>query len=254
MQKKGQVRVGRTIYSKDGKRTDPSFPGFTPIVVLTKSSAYGALGPYVLKDPKGRIIENLWHSTKVFAEVPKVECKASRYEDRIIWSHPAETHATWDEKNQTYNLNQKYLNWRKKLESCPDAVRYPVGYQDRHKCLFAMAEKPDGTIDATPLTYIEGRKKIYVPIYLEAVKRSPVFDSLKARLEKGENLLIIEVDLCHEEDLAYYVQKYNVPNSFITNGTMLATKENLSIMLNDTKFSYGHGYVLAGALLDIHVE
>lgn len=53
------IRVGRREYRKDGSYKDPSYPGFTPILVLTKSSAYGSLGPYCLKDEKGRIMENL---------------------------------------------------------------------------------------------------------------------------------------------------------------------------------------------------
>lgn len=254
MKKKGQIRIGRSTYDRNGKRFDPSFPGFTPILVLTKSSAYGELGPYVLKDQKGRIIENVWQGSKVYAEVPKTTCNMSRYDDRIIWSHPAETHAKWDDVNKSYHLDSTYLNWRKKLQECSDPVRYPVGYEHRHKCLFAMGEKSDGTIDTTPLNYIESRKKIYVPIYVEAAKRCLTFDSLKARLENGENLLIIEVDGPHEESMAHYVQDYDVPNDFIVNGSMLATPKNLQIMLNDAKHPYGHGYALSAALLDITVE
>lgn len=33
--------------------------GFKNIVVLTKSSQYGMLGPYVLKDDNGNIVENI---------------------------------------------------------------------------------------------------------------------------------------------------------------------------------------------------
>jgi hypothetical protein len=60
----GQIRVGRCIYDRAGKRTDPSFDGFTPILVLTKSSAYGALGPYVLKNKKGQIMEDIYQFSK----------------------------------------------------------------------------------------------------------------------------------------------------------------------------------------------
>lgn len=254
MQQRGQIRVGRCVYGKDGKRTDPSFTGFTPIVVLTKSSAYGDLGPYVLKDQKGRIVENVWQGSKVYQEVPKVECKASRYDDRIIWSHEDEVHALWNAEENSYRLTKKYYAWRKKLMNCPDAIRYPVGFDKRHSCVFSMGEKPDGSIDFKPLSYIEARKKIYVPVYVEAAKRCPTFAKLKARVEKGENLLIIEVDGPHEEDLAHYIQEYDVPNNFIMKGTILATSENLSVMLNDPKHPYGHGYCLAAALLDIEVK
>jgi hypothetical protein len=254
MQKTGQIRVGRCVYSRDGKRKDPSFPGFTPIIVLTKSSAYGELGPYVLKDQKGRIIENVWQASKVYPRVPKVRQKASKYDDKIVWAYSEEVHATWDETTRTYNLNQNYVKWRSKLANCPDPVRYPVGFDFRHECLFAMAENPDGSINTTPLDYIESRKKIYVPIYVEAATRSPTFSHLKHRLQKGESLLIIEVDGPHEEDIPHYVQEYDVPNNFILNETILATPGNLSIMLNDPKHPYGHGYCLAAALLDMNVE
>ena len=51
------IRVGRRIYT-NGKFTDPSYEGFTPIICLTKSTEYGSLGPYELKDEDGRIMEN----------------------------------------------------------------------------------------------------------------------------------------------------------------------------------------------------
>lgn len=43
------IRVGRITYTK-GKPTYPKWPGFKSVVVMTKSSAYGELGPYCLKD------------------------------------------------------------------------------------------------------------------------------------------------------------------------------------------------------------
>lgn len=253
MKKRGQIRVGRCTY-EGGERKDPHFGGFTPIVVLTKSSEYGALGPYVLKDEKGRIMENVWQGAKVYESVPASEQTYSRYDKRIIWSHPTETHATWDPDTKTWNLGKKYLAWRKKLMECPDAVRYPVGFNHRHKCLFAMAEKEDGTINPKPLKYVEARKKIYVPVYTNAAKKTPMFKVLKKRLEDGESLLIVEVDAPHEESLVHYIQEYNVKKDFIIGGTMLATPENLSIMLNDDLHPYGHGYCLATALLDLEIE
>jgi hypothetical protein len=44
---------------------------------------------------------------------------------------------------------------------------------------------------------------------------------------QGENLLIIEVDGPHQEDLQYYKDKYGVSDNFIENGTMLVTKDNI---------------------------
>lgn len=59
------IRVGRRQYSKGGSYTDPSFPGFTPIIVLTASSEYGSLGPYVLKDSNGFNMENIYKTVTV---------------------------------------------------------------------------------------------------------------------------------------------------------------------------------------------
>lgn len=58
MRKTGQIRVGRRIYNRDGTFTDPVFEGFIPIVVLTRSTEYGSLGPYILKNERGEIMEN----------------------------------------------------------------------------------------------------------------------------------------------------------------------------------------------------
>ena len=254
-QTRGEIRVGRCTYDKAGARTDPSFPGFTPIIVLTKSSAYGALGPYELKDEKGEIMENHWQKCKVYATIPASKQTYSRYDKTVIWDHPAETHAIFKrEPEATWQVLPAYFAWREKLEKAPKAVRYPVGFNHRHRCLFSLAERSDGVIDPTPLDYIAGRKVIYAPLYERLARKCPLFAKLQVRLNAGESLCVIEVDGPHQEALDYYVEKYGVSRDFIENGTMLATPQNLSIMLNDEKFSYGHGYVLAGALLDLHVE
>lgn len=248
------IRVGRCVY-KNGKRTDPSYPDFTPIICLTKSTAYGSLGPYVLKDNKRRIMENIYQFSKVYEKVPKSVQRYSRYDQRIIWDWPAETHCV---KKDTYinklELTPEYLRWRKAGMNAADPIRYPVGFKDRHKCLFSLKEDPNGNIDPTPLNYIEGRKQIYLPVYTTLVKKQKQFLELRMRLENGENLLIIEVDGPHQESLNYYMKKYNVEEDFIENSTMLSNDDNLNIMLNDEKHAFGHGYCLAAALLDIELS
>ncbi len=260
----GEVRVGRCLYN-NGKRYDPTYPGFTPIVVLTKSSKYGSLGPYVLKDSKGRIFENIWQAMKCYADVPTSQQTYSQYDHRVIWDHPSEQHVI--ETPDGYQLLDAYYAWREKLMACPYPVRYPVGYSHRHKCLFALAEIPDvgqlgnnivtkqpgDIIDYTPLDYIEARKKIYYSLYSNLVKKEKQFRELQQRLQHGENLLIIEVDGPHEESLEYYKNKYHVGDDFIENNTILANKVNLDIMLNDTLHPFGHGYCLAASLQDINL-
>ena len=239
------IRVGRCVY-ENNQRIDPSYPGFTPILVLTKSSPYASLSPYCLKDEQGRIMENRFQFSKIYETVPATTCRYSRWDDRIIWQWPAERHVIY--QNNIMQIQPEYLKWRQAGMNATEAIRYPVGFNHRHQCLFSLKET-NGVIDPTPLNYIESRKQIYYPIYRDLVQKERQFLELKQRLQKGENLLIIEVDGPHSEALNYYQQKYKVGNDFIENNTVLATPENLEIMLNDPKYPYGHGYCLANVLL-----
>ena len=249
------IRVGRCKWER-GKRIDPHFEDFTTCVSLTKSTTYGSLSPYMLKDSQGRILENVWQFSKVYQRVPDVTQARSRYDTTIIWRWPAETHASdiqFNEEGQAVSasLNSKYFNWRKSGMNAPEPIRYPVGYHHRHKCLFCLHEDVNDTnnADYQALTYIPSRKKLYLPMYVEAVVKAPQFKHLKAKLERGENVLIAEVDGPHQESLDYYIKEYGVSEDFIQDDTMLATYENLNIMLEDPKHPFGHGYCLALALL-----
>jgi hypothetical protein len=236
------IRIGRCTYNSQGQRTDPSYPDFTPIIVLMKGhSEWGVLGPYILKDENGCIMENLWQYQKMYKKVPATTQYYSRWNKTVIWSHPAETHYINDQ------IQPAYWAWREKGMNNPYYVRYPVGFGNMHKCLFAIKSgEPTKKLD-----YVEARKEIYVPTYCELVKKEPKFQELKNKLSNGENLLIIEVDGPHQESLEYYMDMYELDDNFIENGTMLATDENLTIMLNDDKHPFGHGYCLAMALLDL---
>ena len=83
------------------------------------------------------------------------------------------------------------------------------------------------------------------------MKEESQFLDLKIKLEKGINLLIAEVDGPHQESMEYYSKKYGVQSNLIQEDCMESTKENLELMLNDVSYSFGHGYSLAWALLDL---
>lgn len=239
------IRVGRCTYDKNGKRTDPKFPGFTNILCLTKSSAYGELGPYVLKNDKGQLMENLWQFQKVYSQVPKSTQYYSRWDRTIIWDHPAELHVDDDGE-----ILDAYWNWRKKGINNKYPVRYPTGFNYRGKNLIGSLYYDEEKKEYIgPLSYIEARKKIYFPLYCKLVKKEPLFKELQQRLKAGENLLIIEVDGPHEEDMEYYKNKYGVDDGFIQDNTIQVRKEYMKIMLEDDRYSFGHGYCLAMALL-----
>ncbi len=241
----GKIRVGKILYGK-GSTTHPAFEGYTPIVVMTKSSKYGSLGPYVLKNSDGReIMENLYQFSKVYATVPKSRQTYSRYQpDIVVWDHPEEVHT--DAKG---NPLPAYWKWREKGLKCAYPVHYPVGKAHAKNCLYSLKEK-----GGPRLSYIEARKEIYLPKYAKLVHRQGQFTELQHRLKRGENLLIIEVDGPHQESLSYYQETYKVDSNFIEQNTMVANYANLEIMLADSKHIFGHGYCLAAILLGIDKE
>ena len=236
----GQVRVGKCTYN-GGRRIDPKYDGFKNIIVLMKGhSKWGALGPYELKNESGQIMENIWQASKVYPKVPSVCERYSRYNPTIIWKHPAEKHV-----NDDGTLSEEYKKWRHQLFNNPYAVRYPVGFHNRHTCIYSLKE-----LDGHKLDYIEARKQIYLPTYIELVKQHPLFKELRKLLET-ENLLIIEVDGPHQESLTYYKQKYNVADDFIENNSVDVSVDNMMILLEDSKHPFGHGYCLGIALLGL---
>ena len=238
----GSIRVGRIVY-EGGKSVHPSYPGYTPILVLTRSSPYGSLGPYVLKNEKGQLMENVWQFSKLYPWVPAARQTYSRWDSRVIWEHPQETHI---DKNG--RPNDKYWAWREKGLYNDEAVRYPVGNTSHRKLCMGCIKEGDETQTLLPLA--DARREIYLYEYCRLVKKQPQYRELKQRLAQGENLLIIEIDGPHEESLDYYREVYDVDDTFIESRTMLASYKNLNLMLYDSCHSFGHGYALCIALRD----
>lgn len=252
----GSLRVGRIVY-RGGKPVHPSYPGYTPILVLTKSSPYGSLGPYVLRNEEGHLMENVWQFSKLYPWVPASRQVYSRWDNRVIWEHPQETHVTSttavDVKVNTLQggkgiPNDKYWKWREKGHNNKEAVRYPVGNTPHRKLCLGCISSRDPSQRLMGLA--EARREIYLYEYARLVKRQPQYHELKTRLANGENLLIIEIDGPHEESLEYYMETYGVGEDFIENNTMLATFNNISLMLHDQCHSWGHAYALCAALRD----
>lgn len=234
------IRVGR-IKSASDKLI---YPDFIPIVVMMSSSPYYSLSPYSLKI-KNKILENIWQFSKVYKNIPKITQTYSRWDNTIIWEYPAETHCITDSEGNLKLMDEYYI-WRKKGMFNEYAVRYPTGYNHKKQCIGSLKNKNDNQL----LDYIDARKQIYLPNYIESVQKESQFEDLKKLLKKGKNLLILEVDGPHQESLSYYKKKYNVNDDFIDNNTMLATSKNIDIMLNDEIHPFGHGYCLAAALLE----
>lgn len=122
------IRVGRVV-----NRINPKYDGYRPIICLTKCTTYGELGPYVLEDDDGCIMENIWQFSKVYKNVPASKQYYSQWDDTVIWDHPAETHIDSDG-----NLTDEYWEWRRKGYNNKYPVRYPVGMKHRSECLYSF--------------------------------------------------------------------------------------------------------------------
>lgn len=238
----GKVRVST---KRDGMLT-PKIPGYKNITVIMKShSKWWSLSPYYLKNDEGHLMENIWQFSKVYEEVPRSKQFYSRFDKTVIWEYPQERHLTEDGK-----LRSCYWKWREQGFCNEYAVRYPIGFQNKSKAKFSLLSRDE----MIPLDYIEARKAIYFPVYDQLVQQCPQFDELKAMLERGQNLNIIEIDGPRQESLDYYSRKYDIPDDWIENNSIEITYENMEIMLNDSKHSFGHGYCLAMSLLGMTVE
>jgi hypothetical protein len=84
--------------------------------------------------------------------------------------------------------------------------------------------------------YISSRKEIYVPIYRDLIKDLPVMDELRKLLASGQNIMIIDGD--------------GPPKDQYPNG-MEINQSNWDQMINDPKYPFGHGYVVAGLLANL---
>lgn len=239
----GQIMVGKRTYNGHGFTQTLTPPGFVTIVVMVRTDydkyELGTLSPYNLK--VGEVIfENYWQFSKVYREVPAVREPYSRSSPKIVWEYPAQKHVS-----DADEILPEYWEWRHKGFAGKDPIRYPVGFRARSSCLFSLSESGER------LDYIAALKQIYLKEYSKAVKLHIDFASLRNWLAHGVNICIVEVDGPHVELMKYYKERYGVAHDFITGYGMIATLENLRIMLNDPVKPFGHGYCLAAALLDL---
>lgn len=90
------------------------------------------------------------------------------------------------------------------------------------------------------LGYIESRKQVYVPEYFNLIKNNPVLIELKKELSNGTNLVVYDFDGIRNDD-----------------GTPTCKKITLELLrekMLDTRYPFGHGYIVAAAILGINPE
>jgi hypothetical protein len=277
----GNIKVG-TI--KSGSE-NMKLSNYETIKVMTASSKWGAIGPYVIKTycdsnyPNGIIFENYWQFHKVYPTVPKSIQRYSQWDNTVTWDHPEEVHLkstnniltkSTSTDNMSSIITPEYFAWRHKGFLCPFPIRYPATRKFSKTCAFSFYNNKR-------IDYIEARKEIYLKRYREALNRQPVnmytgkiqeFDfeknsfplntiwalhpmyvDLKRKLEHGINLLIIEVDGPRLDYIEHFKKKYNLD---IINPLDI-TEDNINILINDPICCFGHGYCLAAILLNLTV-
>jgi hypothetical protein len=84
-----------------------------------------------------------------------------------------------------------------------------------------------------PLDYISSRKNVYLPLYIKAVADSSVIKDLQITL-KQKSIVIYDFDGPRSEDGKPVCLEL--------------TKELFYEKLNDPKFPFGHGYIVAGLI------
>lgn len=125
---------------------------------------------------------------------------------------------------------EKTKNWWKNLKE--PKRRYP-GSKDM-KVLYSLFDNNDEKMD-----YVTSRKKIYVPEYYNLIKDSEMITYWKNKL-KDQDLTIYDLDGPKNDD------------GQIT--CLELTKRLLIEKINDTRFSFGHGYIVAACIAGIPYE
>lgn len=172
------------------------------VVVNTTSRSTNwskGLSPFFLGPVKlygnytAKVVENGWQYTKLFSE----------YSD------------------QEGNPTEKYFEWAEAGWNNPIAVRYPMG--KGVKLLYSYW-------DGEKLPYVEARKRIYIPLYSQAVAKTDAYKELKELWESlDEDLYLQDYDSYQYRhfDMTYYD------------------------VMNDPVKKMGHAFVLAMMLENI---
>ena len=81
--------------------------------------------------------------------------------------------------------------------------------------------------------YLDSRKEIYVPIYRKLIEKLPIIKELRKLLKEGKNIMIIDGD--------------GPPKKKYPEGLEM-TQENWNKMIDNPKYPFGHGYVVASII------
>ncbi len=128
--------------------------------IWSKGLSPFCLGPVTLSGAKNLIaqnVENAWQFTKVYAE----------------------------HLNDEGLPSSAYFKWAKQGFSDTRAHRYPMGKGRKPEYSWWNGEK---------LSYVEARRKIYIPLYSQAVSQTPEYQQLEKKYNQSEDLWLWDFD------------------------------------------------------------
>lgn len=163
------------------------------IDTTSDSGMYSDLSPFKLNAEKygAKNFENLWQFSKVYKQ--------------------------FIEDDGT--ISDKWYKWSLDGFNTNRAIRYPIGKGFKPEYLLWNGKK---------LSYIEARKRVYIPIYAELVQKTQSFKILK-QLFENNNLILLDYD-------AYDHQVLNI---------------TLKDVVNNPNKKCGHAFVLMMILTNV---
>ena len=252
----GKLRVGRIKGNTEPGKKIPVTDDYMNIIVTShnQKGLGHSLSPYVLTDSKGRIMENLWQFSKIYANVTK--------QTQPNWQWENETHAVKDTFGK-YVPTEDYWLWRQSGMEHDKPVRYPNGFRGKAECLHILwptdeSRLYDPNVKMNQYGYIESRKKVYCKLYASMVKDNLEFKKLQQMLQSGINLQILDVDGPDVDKATdkkgtikapYNTMPVGIFGDTSGVGSIEINETNIKLLMLDTDQPFGHGYVLACLLL-----
>ena len=112
------------------------------------------------------------------------------------------------------SVGERYFKWAQDGWNNTRANRYPMGKGVKPLYSYWDGEK---------LSYIEARKKIYIPLYANAVKKTAAFEQLKKLYEAGGDIYLRDFDAHGLEPGTFdYWDLWDNPNIKVGHGYVLA--------------------------------
>lgn len=173
------------------------------------------IGPVV--DADGLVfktMEGYWQGNKIYKELGHID-------------KDGKTTAAWEKFRRDQAVLQKGARHPPCLKT--DKVKYvDARGRNHYQYLLPVCAKYDGEL----LGYLDSRKKAYARKYYDLVVKTRAFKALKSQVDSGGSVMILDFD-----------GPQDTPEGCEVTAELLKTK------INDTSTPFGHGYVLAGALL-----